>query len=569
MNRIHNFSSFSRLYEAEEGEKKISDFQNLIQMSVANILSCYKNQTLITKEKWLKLIPDYDSIIAAPGVDSFKKILDAVKSSAADDAKDTAEAWSKAGSSFIGVLSKIYDLMPNNKDAINKIISDYVKDKAKFNLTEVPKDNPAKQAADKAEKEAQEEAQADNNSEQFESGEELYEALDFLKGKKGKLKDISQQINGSASTLADLKAIDFLKDEAEKQEKRLGEISSEVGKMFGMKNRDIEEEQISKYATEVSEIVSKLEDKQKELASQNETAKEAALLFTKATEDLTAATEKNSEYVAKKATEKSAEEGKKKEEDEGKKKEEEIGEKKKSIGFSKTLKKTEVGSKSDKTVENIQKLIDSKFTGKIKTEDSDAFNKFTKGKFAGDGYFGNNTEKVIKGIKAGLGMKADDSDITEELIDKILSIKESKDFGFGRFRSFESFESLNEKYYKDVKFDVDKFLEVADDKKIEKTELPDRDAFMGKLKETVEETYKNNKEAIDYILSKDFEPNEAGKKFFRNIFRSDWDNFSKYPDDKKKNAVSIGIRTTLIPITGKDKITKEIVDFYLKPENAQ
>ena len=567
MNRIHNFSSFSRLYEAEEGEKKISDFQNLIQMSVANILSCYKNQTLITKEKWLKLIPDYDSIIAAPGVDSFKKILDAVKSSAADDAKDTAEAWSKAGSSFIGVLSKIYELMPNNKDAINKIISDYVKDKTKPNVIGASKDNEAKAAIEKAEKEAAEEAK--DESEQFEAGEKIYEVLDFLKGKKGKLKGISQQISSAESTLRDLKAIDFLKDEAEKQEKRLGEISSEVGKMFGMKNRDIEEEQISKYATEVSEIVSKLEDKQKELASQNETAKEAALLFTKATEDLTAATEKNSEYVAKKATEKSAEEGKKKEEDEVKKKEEEIGVKKKSIGFSKTLKKTEIGSKKDKTVENIQKLIDSKFTGKIKTEDSDAFNKFTKGKFAGDGYFGNNTEKVIKGIKAGLGMKADDSDITEELIDKILSIKESEDFGFGRFRSFGSFESLNEKYYKDVKFDVDKFLEVADDKKIEKTELPDRDAFKDKLKELVEETYKNNKEVMDYILSKDFEPNEAGKKFFLNIFRSSWDNFSKYSDDKKKNAVSIGIKTTLIPITGKDKITKEIVDFYLKPENAQ
>ena len=109
MNRIHNFSSFSRLYEAEEGEKKISDFQNLIQMSVANILNCYKKQTLMSKENpYVKLLPDYDSIIAAPGVDSFKKILDAVKSSAADDAKDTAEAWSKAGSSFIGVLSNIY-----------------------------------------------------------------------------------------------------------------------------------------------------------------------------------------------------------------------------------------------------------------------------------------------------------------------------------------------------------------------------------------------------------------------------------------------------------------------------
>ena len=567
MNRIHNFSSFSRLYEAEEGEKKISDFQNLIQMSVANILNCYKKQTLMSKENpYVKLLPDYDSVIAAPGVDSFKKILDAVKSSAADDAKDTAEAWSKAGSSFIGVLSKIYELMPNNKDAINKIISDYVKDKTKPNVIGASKDNEAKAAIEKAEKEAAEEAK--DESEQFESGEKIYEVLDFLKGKKGKLKGISQQISSAESTLRDFKAIDFLKDEADKQSADLEKIQNEIGKMALMKNRDIDEEKIEEYTKKVSEILLKLEDKQKELASQNETTKEAALLFTKATEDLSSAQQKDTEYSIKKATEKSAEEGKKKEEDEGKKKEEEIGEKKKSIGFSKTLKKTEVGSKSDKTVENIQKLIDSKFTGKIKTEDSDAFNKFTKGKFAGDGYFGNNTEKVIIGIKAGLGMKADDSDITEELIDKILSIKESKDFGFGRFRSFESFESLNEKYYKDVKFDVDKFLEVADDKKIEKTELPDRDAFMGKLKETVEETYQNNKEAIDYILSKDFEPNEAGKKFFRNIFRSDWDNFSKYPDDKKKNAVSMGIRTTLIPITGKDKITKDIVDFYLKPEGS-
>jgi hypothetical protein len=563
MNRIHNFSSFSKLYEAEEGEKKISDFQNLIQMSVANILNCYKKQTLMSKENpYVKMLPDYDSIIAAPGVDSFKKILDVVKSSAADDAKDTAEAWSKAGSSFLGVLSKIYELMPNNKDAINKIISDYVKDKTKPNVVSASKDNEAKAAIEKAEKEAAEEAK--DESEQFEDGEKIYEVLDFLKGKKGKLKDISKQITSAESTLRDFKAIDFLKDEADKQSAELKKIEDEIGKMAFMKNRDIDEEKIEEYTKKVSEILKELEDKQKELASQNETTKEAALLFTKATEDLSSAQQKDSEYLTKKATEKSAEEGKKKDEDEEKK----IAEKKKDIGFSKTLKKSEIGSKSDKTVEKIQKLIDAKFTGKIKTEDSDAFNKFTKGKFAGDGYFGNNTEKVIKGIKAGLGMKADDSDITEELIDKILSIKESEDFKFGRFRSFGSFESLNEKYYKDVKFDVDKFLEVADDKKIEKKELPDRDAFMGKLKEMVEETYKNNKEAIDYIISKDFEPNEAGKKFFRNIFRSDWDNFSKYTDDKKKNAVSIGIRTTLLPITGKDKITKEMVDFYLKPEGA-
>jgi hypothetical protein len=510
---------------------------------------------------------DYDSIISAPGADSFKKILDVVGSAAIDDAKDISAGLSKAGNSFIGVLSKIYELMPNSKDGINKIISDYVKDVAKPNLSSAAGDNKSKEAVEKAEKEAQEKAEKDNNSEQFESGEKLYEAtLDFLKGKKGKLKDISQQITGSNATLRDLEAIDFLKDEAAKQRARLKEIDSEIGRMMFRKNRDIEDEEISKYAQEVSDIVSKLENKQKELASQNETTKEAALLFTKATREQDAASEKYNAYIVKKANEKSDEEGKKKDEEEEKK----IAEKKKDIGFSKTLKKSEVGSKSDKTVEKIQKLIDSKFTGKIKTEDSDSFNKFTKGKFAGDGYFGNNTEKVIKGIKAGLGMKADDSDITEELIDKILSIKESEDSGFGRFRSFESFESMNEKYYKDVKFDVDKFLEVADGKEPkEKKDLPKPDGFMDKLKGMNEETYKNNKEVIDYMLSKDFEPNEAGKKFFRNIFRASWDNFSKYTEDQKKNNISIGIRTSLLPIIGKDKVTKEDIDFYLKPEEKK
>jgi hypothetical protein len=554
MKRIYDFSSFSSLYEAE-GEKKISDFQNLIQMSVANILSCYKNQTLITKEKWLKLIPDYDSVIADPGVDSFKKILDGVKSSAADDAKDTGEAWAKAGNSFIAVLSKIYELMPNNKDAINRIISDYIKNTSKPNLKSATEDNPAKEAADKAEKEAQEKAKADNNSEQFESGEELYESLDFLKGKKGRLSDISKQINGSATTLADLKAIDFLKDEAEKQEKRLGEISKEIGVMFGRKNRDIKEEDIVKYEKEVPEIISKLEDKQKELASQNETAKEAALLFTKATEDLTAATEKNSEYVAKKATE----------EDE-KKKDSEVEEKiKKSKGdmnFKGTIKKDEVKGKKSDQVAEFQRLIRTKFEKKIK--DSEEFKKFTKGKYAGDGYFGNNTEKVIKALKAGLGMKDGSSDITEELIDKVLSLKESRGFEFGRLKSFESFGEINEKVYKDVKFDVDKFLEVADGKK---RDLPTPGDLLKSMNKTVEDVYNNNKDGIDYILGKDFQPTEEGRKNFVNIFRIGWDNFSKLNDNQKKNTIAMGFKSTLAPAIGVEKgIDKDLVNVYLKAE---
>jgi hypothetical protein len=293
MKRIYDFSSFSKLYEAE-GEKKVSDFQNLIQLSVANILNCYRKQTLMTKEPpYRNLLPDYDSVIAAPGVDSFKKILDAAKSSAADNAKDTAEAWSKAGSSFIGVLSKIYELMPNNKDAINKIISDYVKDKSKPNVIEASKDNSARAAIEKAEREAREraereasgETEKDLNSEQFEGGEKIYEVLDFLKGKKGKLKDISQQISSAEATLRDFQNFDFLKDEADKQSAELKKIQDEIGKMALMKNRDIDEEKIEEYTKKVSGILLKLKDKQNELSSKNEKTKEAYPLFAKATED--------------------------------------------------------------------------------------------------------------------------------------------------------------------------------------------------------------------------------------------------------------------------------------------
>ena len=110
MKRIYDFSSFLRLYEADtqEGEGKISDFQNLIQMTLANILDCYNKQTVITKNPYdPKIMGDYDSIASTPGVDSLKKILGNVKTAAADDAKDTADSLTKAGESFLEVLSKI------------------------------------------------------------------------------------------------------------------------------------------------------------------------------------------------------------------------------------------------------------------------------------------------------------------------------------------------------------------------------------------------------------------------------------------------------------------------------
>jgi len=212
------------------------------------------------------------------------------------------------------------------------------------------------------------------------------------------------------------------------------------------------------------------------------------------TQEFSNASKEDAEYRAKKATEK-AEEEKKKEGEEDSKFEKE----KKDIGFKSTIKQDEVKGKKNDTVAELQRTIKNKFEKKLK--DSEAFKTFSTGKYAGDGYFGDNTAKVIKGIKAGFGMKDDTSDITEELIDRILSLKESQRFEFGRFKSFGSFETINEGRYKDVKFDADKFQEVADGKKPDK-----KDESSEALKKFTEEDMKKIKEKMptDPIKIRDF-----------------------------------------------------------------
>ena len=82
----------------------------------------------------------------------------------------------------------------------------------------------------------------------------------------------------------------------------------------------------------------------------------------------------------------------------------------------------------------------------------------------------------------------------------------------------------------------------------------------------VKDSYDKHKEGIDYILDKDFEPSEEGKKIFGTIFRTPWKMFKeKLNDVQKKNTVAMGFRNTLAPTTGIEKgIGKDVVDIYLK-----
>jgi uncharacterized protein YjiK len=116
---------------------------------------------------------------------------------------------------------------------------------------------------------------------------------------------------------------------------------------------------------------------------------------------------------------------------------------------------------------------------------------------------------------------------------------------------------------------VNKFLTAVGEKgkEVEKKDLPTPGDLLKSMTKTVEDIYTNNKEGIDYILGKDFQPTEEGRKNFFNIFRIGWDNFSKLNDNQKKNTVAMGFKATLAPATGVEKnIGKDLVDVYLKAE---
>ena len=548
MKRIYDFSSFTKIYEAEENKEK--PYLGLLKQILSYINTSYMSQLKLTEEPYdAKIIGDLDSVAKAPGVDSYKKILANVKSAVDGDsaeAKSAGESWSAAGEKFVSALAKIIEKLPNNKEEIEKSITDFV-NLQKQNLQKSSQENELKKEVDSAQK----------KNESFSSFQDYEINEGIFSGKKGKIKDIAKEITVVNSILKDMSAIPGMSDEVKKYQDEVTKISAEVGKMVDMKRKDIDGDKLEELAARISEIPTLLTKKSEEIAKEDETNKEAAALFVDALKSLEDATKKDKVFVEKSKKEKEEKDNWNKSS-------------KDAIGFKGTIKMEDVKGKKDKTVKAFQEEVIRSFKDVIKG--SEDFKKFTDGKFAGDGYFGDNTAKIIKGLKAGFGMKDTSSDITDEFLNNIFSFKpaekKNESLSYGRFQSFSSFESLNEAK---VKFDVNKFLEATGEKKAEeKKELPTTKELYDSMKKTSENVYNNNKEAIDYIMSKDFEPNEKGKDAFKLLFRASWDKFKDYTDQQKKNNIAMGMHYSLIPIIGKDKdISKDVIDFYLKPESKE
>jgi len=546
MKRIYDFSSFSSLYEAEETKER--PYLTLLKQILSYINTSYMSQLKLTEDPYdAKIIGDLDSVASAPGPDSYKKILANVKSAvdAADPAaKAAGEAWSNAGEKFVGALAKMLDKLKDNKeslDAANKSIADFINTQ-KQNLQKASQDNDLKKDVESAEKKNEGLEYSDLNE-------------NIFTGKKGMIKDIAKEVTVVSSILRDMAAIPGMEAEAKKYQDEVTKISADMGGLLDKKNSEINKDELKKAADRLAEIPTLLAKKSEEIAKEDTANKEAAAIFVDALKSLEAAKTADQAYVEK--SEAAAKEEKAWNDSA-----------KSTIGFKGTVKMEDTKGKKNTVVAGFQKQVIDKFKSILK--DSDVFKKFSEGKFAGDGYFGPNTAKVVQGIKAGFGMDDKTSDITDEFLNKVYSYaaaqKQNESQDFGRIQAFSSFESLNEAK---LKFDIAKFRETVGEKgkEVEKKDLPTPGDLLKSMNKTVEDIYTNNKDGIDYILGKDFQPTEEGRKNFFNIFRIGWDNFSKLNDNQKKNTVAMGFKSTLAPATGVEKnIGKDLVDVYLKAE---
>jgi hypothetical protein len=195
------------------------------------------------------------------------------------------------------------------------------------------------------------------------------------------------------------------------------------------------------------------------------------------------------------------------------------------IRIDSTINKGAGSKKSpNEKVREVQKLILDKFKNNKDVTNTDVWKNFAK--YEPDGIFGNATASIIPPIKAGLGMKDRSTDITQEFINNLSSIKESL-LESSKVLGFFDFLKVNED------FDADAFKKEAEKIRtnINKT---------SSKKETQEEEKEK-----DYVIKIDNEKMEKIKGFVESLPSNPSTSFVtlKSPNDKGGKSLKIEVKS--------------------------
>jgi hypothetical protein len=261
---------------------------------------------------------------------------------------------------------------------------------------------------------------AAKESYEFEGAEEISEAMDWLKGKKGMIEDVAKQITLVSAKLANLAETPGMASSVTKLQAEVSKIAAEMGALLDKKNSEINKEDIKKAAARLAEIPTEADKMAEKMLKQDATNKEASSILVQAFGLVQIAKNLEKEYLAKKEEAKQKETAAK-------------------IKVSLTVPTVDYTPEETKNVnpevKKFQELVVDKF-GKIKAISS--LPQYTK--MGTDGKFGPNTRDIVKILKRGFGLPDSSGDITKELVDEIQiqadTIKESDNSRIFKFSDF-------------------------------------------------------------------------------------------------------------------------------------
>lgn len=426
MRKIYSFSDFSSLYEADAVTPTPTEASKLYDQTLGLILTTALNAYTSELDFPIKsydanIDADVAAIKSTPVLDkpgALKTIMGKVQKAAADNtsegAKEAIDAWVAAGSKAVDALTALinqYKDQPEELKHINDSINSKV-DEFLENLIDSSKDNTLKAEVIAAKK--------DNNSEQFEGAEEISEAMDWLKGKKGMIEDVAKQITLVSAKLANLAETPGMAQSVTSLQAEVVKIAAEMGALLDKKNSEISKEDIKKAAARLAEIPTEADKMAEKMLKQDATNKEASSILVQAFGLVQTAKNLEKEYLNKK---------------------EEAKQKETAAKVKVTLTVPTVDYTPEETknvnpeVKKFQDLVVDKF-GKIKAITS--LPQYTK--MGTDGKFGPNTRDIVKILKKGFDLQDSSGDITKELVDEIQiqadTIKESNNSRIFKFSDF-------------------------------------------------------------------------------------------------------------------------------------
>ena len=423
MRKIYSFSDFSSLYEADAVTPTPTEASKLYDQTLGLILTTALNAYTSELDFPIKsydanIDADVAAIKSTPVLDkpgALKTIMGKVQKAAADNtsegAKEAIDAWVAAGSKAVDALTALinqYKDQPEELKHINDSINSKV-DEFLENLIDSSKDNKLKA-----------EVVAAKESYGFEGAEEISEAADWLKGKKGMIEDVARQITLVSAKLANLAETPGMAQSVSALQAEVVKIAAEMGALLDKKNSEINKDDIKKAAARLTEIPTEADKMAEKMLKQDATNKEASSILVQAFGLVQTAKNLEKEYLNKK---------------------EEAKQKETAAKVKVTLTVPTVDYTPEETknvnpeVKKFQELVVDKF-GKIKAITS--LPQYTK--MGTDGKFGPNTRDIVKILKKGFDLQDSSGDITKELVDEIQiqadTIKESNNSRIFKFSDF-------------------------------------------------------------------------------------------------------------------------------------